>query len=738
MASKGASFRIDADTSPYEEAMQRAMEATAAATESIKAQFEGVNGTFETMRGIFESAIAVLGGGEIANKLNEIAERGAGMRETAEIFNLSTTALQGLQVVAASAGVSSDQLQRTMATLEQKMRTAGEEGGKAAEKFNQLGITTEQLRDPTFTVQDAMEKLGASSNSNAELLSVLGARGAAVIPMLRELANNHDAVSEAATRVGALTATETSELTAYRGQVEVASAAWSNFTARVAIGVIPAMEAVLKNMTDFDSAADNAEVAANAIKAALDAVGTVFIRVVEAGRIFIDVLVGVDTIGVDAFTGLSQTVEAFAEGPLVGVARAMQDLIAGNYSKVGGDLTSGFRQAGTALSAAATRVKADFDNMVAFIGDDAKEADQKIQAMQDALSAAPAQAPKAPAASTALLPDMSGEADKMARLMQKPFDELAQQVAAELKSAFKGIEGSAAQSAKAQEDAQVGSIDRQIAAVQELGRTHQISASKELTEETQLLNQKWAEQQAYYDKLEALYAQDPEKLAEVQQQEAAAWQKHLADLEKAQNQATTTMAAQWQKIGNSIASSFSSAIDGMITKNRTFTQTVLQLGESLVTGLINNFVKMAVSWAEQEVAKMVASRLAAAGVVQASAGAAGAAGTASFAAAPWPIDLGAAAFGASMAAVAGSFAVAEQGYDIPAGVNPMVQAHAREMVLPAEEADVIRDAASGSGLGGGNHIHLHSMDPRSIEHQLANHSSSISKALRKHFSRGGR
>lgn len=37
------------------------------------------------------------------------------------------------------------------------------------------------------------------------------------------------------------------------------------------------------------------------------------------------------------------------------------------------------------------------------------------------------------------------------------------------------------------------------------------------------------------------------------------------------------------------------------------------------------------------------------------------------------------------------------GVDIPAGINPIIQAHAKEMVLPAEQADVIRKLASGGG-----------------------------------------
>lgn len=63
---------------------------------------------------------------------------------------------------------------------------------------------------------------------------------------------------------------------------------------------------------------------------------------------------------------------------------------------------------------------------------------------------------------------------------------------------------------------------------------------------------------------------------------------------------------------------------------------------------------------------------------------------------------------------------AEDGFDIPAGVNPMVQTHAREMILPAKYADVIRGMAGsgGGGAGGGAVIHINALDSRSIEKWL--------------------
>lgn len=44
---------------------------------------------------------------------------------------------------------------------------------------------------------------------------------------------------------------------------------------------------------------------------------------------------------------------------------------------------------------------------------------------------------------------------------------------------------------------------------------------------------------------------------------------------------------------------------------------------------------------------------------------------------------------------------AAQGYDIPAGKNPVTQLHEKEMVLPAQYADVIRGLANTGGTAGG-------------------------------------
>lgn len=67
----------------------------------------------------------------------------------------------------------------------------------------------------------------------------------------------------------------------------------------------------------------------------------------------------------------------------------------------------------------------------------------------------------------------------------------------------------------------------------------------------------------------------------------------------------------------------------------------------------------------------------------------------------------AAVFGAVMA-LGGRQKSAAKGYDIPKGLNPMVQTHEEEMILPQKYANVIRGMAAGEGgQGGGSVVHNH-------------------------------
>jgi hypothetical protein len=157
---------------------------------------------------------------------------------------------------------------------------------------------------------------------------------------------------------------------------------------------------------------------------------------------------------------------------------------------------------------------------------------------------------------------------------------------------------------------------------------------------------------------------------------------------------TNALVISWQTLGTTIAqagnvglNSFNANFTKMLEGGMSFTR----LMQSAWTAMVNSFIQGALRMAEEWIAQFVIM----AGVRKIMAAIAGAGGTASMAAAPFPIDTTAPAFGAAMEAASMAFSFAEGG---------IVRAnlHAGEMVLPANlSAFVQQSAAAAVGGAGG-------------------------------------
>lgn len=78
---------------------------------------------------------------------------------------------------------------------------------------------------------------------------------------------------------------------------------------------------------------------------------------------------------------------------------------------------------------------------------------------------------------------------------------------------------------------------------------------------------------------------------------------------------------------------------------------------------------------------------------------------------------------AAVSSLAGKTKSAAKGYDIPKGINPMVQTHEEEMILPAKYANAIRSMTNGGAqeIGGAAFspsISVHAMDSRDVARTL--------------------
>jgi hypothetical protein len=170
-------------------------------------------------------------------------------------------------------------------------------------------------------------------------------------------------------------------------------------------------------------------------------------------------------------------------------------------------------------------------------------------------------------------------------------------------------------------------------------------------------------------------------------------------------------------------------VKGTQTLRGAFQSVFLDIGQMA----LKTFLDMGEQWARTQLTQMILGKTSATANIASNAASAGSGAYAATAAIPYvgPALAPAAAATAYSGALAYE-AVAERGYDIPAGVNPVTQLHAREMVLPANIADPLRQSLSGGGQNAGDvHLHLHTPDAEGARRFLLNNHAALGEAMRR-------
>lgn len=288
--------------------------------------------------------------------------------------------------------------------------------------------------------------------------------------------------------------------------------------------------------------------------------------------------------------------------------------------------------------------------------------------------------------------------------------------------------------------AQFAVVDSAAQAARQQYELGLITYQELLTQEEQF------EQQRHQIRLQALNERlaltDPDR-------DPVAYQQTLLAIEEAERQHQTTMTeiknqAELERnqyaLGaiHSIQHGIANSLQQMMMGQMSLAQGLKAIWSSVLSAITGEIAKFAAQWIAKKLAMLVFGKATAVSEIASSVAKAGAGGVASMAAAPWPLNMTAPAFGAAMAAAAMAFAPAASaagGYDIPAGANPITQLHAREMVLPAKHADVIRSLADGGsgGDGGGGFspvFHINAMDASGVRDFLMTNQAALVDALR--------
>ena len=178
----------------------------------------------------------------------------------------------------------------------------------------------------------------------------------------------------------------------------------------------------------------------------------------------------------------------------------------------------------------------------------------------------------------------------------------------------------------------------------------------------------------------------------------------------------------------------------MATLQQGFAQTVQGMWQGMISAIANAFEQMLQQWLQQQLTALILGKTQntadALSKITANAGVAGSAAFASTAAIP--ITGPALAPAAAAAAVAGALSFAPMasaagGFDIPSGLNPITQLHQREMVLPADLADNVRNMTGGGDV----HLHVNAVDGQSVRRLFQDNGSHLAQVL-KDLHRNGR
>jgi hypothetical protein len=331
--------------------------------------------------------------------------------------------------------------------------------------------------------------------------------------------------------------------------------------------------------------------------------------------------------------------------------------------------------------------------------------------------------------------DAGKRADKDAETREKTAEQVAgyllqksaevakgeEKIALELQAELQAIHARSADMTQAEYDAEIAAATR--AHDQKL-RLHRLEIEDRLRKSDTVDHYTEEFELGPVDKNESLRAEAKYR-AEVEAAKEAKehLRKEFDDLERSIERGFTAPVAQ------SFQGLFMTLVDGSINSFSKLRYAIENIGKAILSSLVGLLTQMLAKKAAAYLTEHLLNKTKNVAEVTSAAGVAGAEAAASQAGIPivGPA-LAAAAMATTSAAVMSSMlplASAAGGYDIPGTINPLVQAHAREMVLPEELADRVRSMTD----GGGNTYVIQAMDSRSFERFLRDNSDALARGI---------
>lgn len=667
MSDDGVQVKFGADISSLLGGMKDSQDAVRVATEGMKGDLGSAIEAFEkfgtTALAIGAVGLAFEGLKEAAGSITEAIEKTTQLSRTFEALNYQTgesfESLNTLNAGMLLTGGNVGELEGWMKGATRAMKANADmlvENGIAADKASLMAMPFTEYLQKVMAAADGIEEPFRRSTFLTEALGRAGAEAAPQIKRLLETLNNGEAQEAMDTfgkNIDEKVKAKMEELEKAMGRVKVASQAMDTQLATEGVNWGLAMSQMTLGFKQFEDAVVGGK---SRIKDALANLG-------------LTIFGGQTTADKQTASLLQRSTEAAATPTLGGVTTVQ------------------------ATPAKPIKTKEEIDEAKAAAAAAAKaleEEDAHERQMNEA-NAREWEALKAAA-----------YAKDLARL--ELFAQIAREKAAEELAQGKATAEGVMQAAKVAIESKKVQLDQEVT----LG---QISQGKELELRKAFLPQEMAlEAQA----VEAELKNDQLKLSEkikLQNQLQQIHAKEALEEQKINNQSALT----WKKHIDGMTSQWTDGIQAMLNHTMSFhdgmRKAMLSIGDYWEKAII----QMGLDWAKGQALALMKTLTTNAATVTSQAGVAGANAIASTAAIPivGPELAPAAGIEATSQVLAMmGLASAEGGWDrVPS--DQIAQIHKNEMILPAHIAEPVRQMAA-SGGGGGQAVHIHAMDAKSV------------------------
>lgn len=204
-------------------ALRAEMRATSTASSGLGGSLEDVRSKLSQAFAFTGLAVAAEGVMKLGEAVTVLGDRAIEIRTMSMVLDITTDQFQAMSVAGEEAGVSAEVFARASEHLTNMLTEARDGSGKAVEKLHELGITTSDISNKNFQLNDVLavlktrlEDVNTAEATRKALLTDLGARTATAIQAIKEYDGSQQGVAGAMAKVNGLSTEQIARLAAMK------------------------------------------------------------------------------------------------------------------------------------------------------------------------------------------------------------------------------------------------------------------------------------------------------------------------------------------------------------------------------------------------------------------------------------------------------------------------------------------------------------------------------------------